>query len=55
MFSVSEYNIDAVVVLANRLKFNTVFDSCERYIAEQVCHGHSDLLGIFELLCKLTL
>ncbi|KAK5971528.1 hypothetical protein GCK32_011885 [Trichostrongylus colubriformis] len=34
--NLNQYNIDAVVVLANRLKFSTVFDSCERYIAEQL-------------------
>ncbi|EYC34622.1 hypothetical protein Y032_0001g6 [Ancylostoma ceylanicum] len=34
--NLNQYNIDAVVVLANRLKFCTVFDSCERYIAEQL-------------------
>uniref|UniRef100_A0A0K0DFH7 BTB domain-containing protein n=1 Tax=Angiostrongylus cantonensis TaxID=6313 RepID=A0A0K0DFH7_ANGCA len=33
--NLNQYNIDAVVILANRLKFSTVFDSCERYIAEQ--------------------
>ncbi|WKX95045.1 hypothetical protein Q1695_011921 [Nippostrongylus brasiliensis] len=34
--NLNQGNIDAVVVLANRLKFSTVFDSCERYIAEQL-------------------
>lgn len=34
--NLNQYNIDAVVILANRLKFSTVFDSCERYIAEQL-------------------
>ncbi|KJH40519.1 zinc finger, C2H2 type [Dictyocaulus viviparus] len=34
--NLNQFNIDAVVVLANRLKFSTVFDSCERYIAEQI-------------------
>ncbi|VDM52723.1 unnamed protein product [Angiostrongylus costaricensis] len=46
--NLNQYNIDAVVILANRLKFSTVFDSCERYIAEQRTRSDWELT-IFQL------